>query len=138
MENNMSKFTRIGLILLLALFSATNPVLSAGAEKCGEPVPLEKLIANPPAHHSKTLWVVADVTIEFENMTACVPGKPKDRKNCLWLTIDDGPHKTDRDHARYQTKLKTWQAYSYQTVAIRATFDKTSTGHFSMWPGGLR
>ncbi len=134
----MNKSGRRGLFLLIVLPSVMNPALAAPAEKCGEPVPLEKLLANPKAYHGKALWIVADVTIEFENMTACVPGKPKDRMNCLWLTIDDGPHKTDRDDARYQTKLKTWQAYSYQTVAIRATFDKTSTGHFGMWPGGLR
>ncbi len=116
----------------------TTPVLAATNAVCGEPVPLAQLIANPDAHHGKTMWIVADVTVEFENMTACVPGKPKDRKNCLWLTVDDGPYKTDQDYARYQSKLKTWQAYSYQTVAIQATFDKSSTGHFGMWPGGLR
>ncbi len=134
----MNKLGRKGLFLLIVLLSVMNPALAAPAEKCGEPVPLEKLLANPKAYHGTALWVVADVMIEFENMTACIPGKPKNWKNCLWLTIDDGSHTTDRDHARYQTKLKAWQAYSYQTVAIRATFDKTSTGHFGMWPGGLR
>lgn len=124
--------------LLAAFLCMTTPVLAATNAVCGEPVPLEKLIASPGEYHGKALWVVADVTVEFENMTACVPGKPKDRKNCVWLTIDDGPHQTDRDHVRYQTKLKTWQAHSYQTVAIRATFDNTSTGHFGMWPAGLR
>ncbi|MEK6771042.1 MAG: tetratricopeptide repeat protein [Pseudomonadota bacterium] len=129
---------RIASFILVALLSAAPWVWAAPVEKCGEPVPLAKLIVSPDAYHGKAVWVVADVTVEFENMTACVPGKPKDRKNCLWLTIDDGPHKTDRDHARYQAKLQTWQGYNLQTVAIRATFDKTSTGHFGMWPGGLR
>ncbi len=134
----MNMLIRSGLLLCTAFLSVMNPVSAAPAEKCGEAVSLEKLIANPKAYHGKAWWIVADVTIEFENMTACVPGKPKDWKNCLWLTIDDGPHETDRDHARHQSKLKVWQGYNLQTVAIRATFDKTSTGHFSMYPGGLR
>lgn len=134
----VNKLIRSGLFLFLALLSVTYPVLAAPVEKCGESVPVERLIASPGAYHGKALWVVADVTVEFENMTACTPGKVKDRKNCLWLTIDDGPHKTERDHARYQAKLQTWQGYNLQTVAIRATFDKTSKGHFSMYPGGLR
>ena len=73
-------------------------------------------------------------------MTACPSGKEtqSERKNCLWLTIDDGPHKTDQDYARYQSKLQIWQQFNLQTVAIRGTFDKTLKGHFSMWPGGLR
>lgn len=134
----MQKQQSIRHILLATFICMTTPALAAPDKVCGEAVLLEKVIASPGAYHGKALWVVADVTVEFENMTACVPGKAKDRKNCLWLTIDDGPHKTDRDHARYQTKLQTWQGYNLQTVAVRATFDKTSTGHFGMWPAGLR
>ena len=60
------------------------------------------------------------------------------QKNCAWLEIDDGPYKTDQDYARYQSKLRIWERFDRQTVAIRATFDKNSKGHFSMWPGTLR
>jgi tetratricopeptide (TPR) repeat protein len=137
----MTTLKRIGNFLLIASLCATTSVLAAPlASECGEPVPLARLIANPDAYHGKALWVVAEVTIEFENMTAC-PSKQvtQDRyKNCLWLTIDDGPHNTDQDYARYQSKLKTWERFNLQTVAIRATFDKSLKGHFSMWPGGLR
>ena len=135
----MNTLKRIGSILLAALLCATASVLVAAPDKeCGEHVSLARLIADPETYHGRALWVVARVTIDFENMTACPPGSEIQRKNCLWLDIDEGPHKTDQDYARYQSKLQIWKRFNLQTVAIRATFDKTLKGHFSMWPGGLR
>ena len=126
-------------ILFAALLCATAPVVAAAPDpECGERVSLAGLIANPDAYHGKALWVVAYVTIDFENMTACPSENETQTKSCLWLDIDDGPYKTDQDYARYQSKLQTWKQFSLQTVAIRATFDKTLKGHFSMWPAGLR
>lgn len=133
----MNKLGRRLLFLLIVFLSVMNPVLAAPVEKCGEPVPLAKLIANPDAYHGKAMWVVAYVTIDFENTTACSSENETQAKSCLWLDIDDGPYKTDQDHARYQSKLQTWQQFNLQTVAIRATFDKTLKGYFNMWPGGL-
>lgn len=127
----------IRTILLAGLLCTTTPALAAAPE-CGEPVPLAGLIANPDAYHGKALWVVAHATIEFENMTACPSEKETQTKSCLWLDIDDGPYKTDQDFARYQSKLKVWERFTLQTVAIHATFDKTLTGHFNLWPGGLK
>lgn len=135
--NTMKQITNILLIKSLCL--TTSVLAAVPPPECGEHMPLAKMIAEPDAYHGKTLWVVADVTIEFENMTAC-PSEKQTRnkhKSCLWLNIDDGPHKTDRDYARYQSKLKIWQQFNFQTLAIHATFDKTLKGHFSMWPGGL-
>lgn len=128
---------RNGRILLAASLCATVPV-SAATPECSERVSLAKLIANPDVYHGKALWVVAHVTIDFENMTACSSENKTQAKSCLWLDMDDGPHKTGQDHARYQSKLRTWRQFNLQIVAIRATFDKTLKGHFSMWPGGLR
>lgn len=105
--------------------------------ECSKPLSLAKLIANPNAYHGKALCVVAHVTIDFENMTACPSENETKMKRCLWLTIDDGPHKTDQDYARYESKLQAWQQFNRQTVVIRATFNKSEKGHFSMWPGGL-
>jgi len=117
----------------------TTASASAAADQdCAQRVPLAKLIANPDAYHGKALWVVASVTIEFENMTACPSANETRVKSCLWLDIDDGPYKTDQDTARYESKLQTWKRFNLQTVAIRATFDKNLRGHFSMWPAGLR
>jgi tetratricopeptide (TPR) repeat protein len=99
---------------------------------------LAGLIANPDAYHGKALWVVAHVTIDFENMTACPSENETQAKSCLWLDIDDGPYNTDQDYARYQSKLQIWNRFNLQTVAIRATFDKNLKGHLSMWPAGLR
>lgn len=121
-----------------ALLCATTSVLAAPDRECGERVSLAGLIANPDAYHGKTLWVEAHVTIDFENITACPSEKETQTKSCLWLDIDDSPYKTNQDYARYQSKLRTWKRFDLQTVAIRATFDKTLKGHFSMWPGGLR
>lgn len=130
---------RIGNILLTASLCATTSALAAVPPlECGEPVPLAGLIANPDAYHGKALWVVAKVTIDFENMTACPSEKETQAKSCLWLDIDDGPYKTDQDYARYQSRLKIWERFTLQTVAIHATFDKTLTGHFNLWPGGLK
>jgi tetratricopeptide (TPR) repeat protein len=137
----MATLKRVGSILLIASLCATTSVLAALPPlECPQPVPLSKLIANPDVYHGKALWVVAEITIDFENMTACPSNQiTQDKyKNCLWLTIDDGPHTTDQDYARYQSKLLIWQQFNYQTVAIRATFDKTLKGHLSMWPGGLK
>jgi tetratricopeptide (TPR) repeat protein len=129
----------IGGILLAALLCATASVLAAATnQECGERVSLARLIANPDAYHGKALWVVAYVTIDFENMTACSSEKETQAKSCLWLDIDDGPHKTDQDYARYESKLQIWNRFNLQTVAIRATFDKNLKGHFGMWPAGLR
>jgi tetratricopeptide (TPR) repeat protein len=128
----------IGNILLTASLCATTSVLAAVPPlKCDEPLPLAGLIANPDAYHGKALWVVAHVTIDFENMTACPSGNETQAKSCLWLDIDDGPYKTDQDYARYESKLHIWRQFNLQTVAIRATFDKTLKGHFNLWPGGL-
>ena len=130
----------IGSILLaMLLYAETSVLATLPSLECPEPVPLDKLIANPDTYHGKALWVVAHVTIDFENMTACPSGKETQSKykNCLWLNIDDGPHKTDQDYARHQSKLQIWQQFNLQTVAIRATFDKTLKGHFNLWPGGL-
>jgi tetratricopeptide (TPR) repeat protein len=137
----MNTLKQISRVLFAALLCATAPLLAAAAgPECGEHVPLAKLIANPDTYHGKALWVVANVSIDFENMTACPSEKEaqSERKNCLWLNIDDGPHKTDQDYTRYQSKLQIWQQFNLQTVAIRATFDKTLKGHFNMWPAGLR
>jgi len=129
----------IGSILFAALLCAIAPVVTAAPDhECGERVSLAGLIANPDTYHGKALWVVAYVTIDFENMTACSSENETQAKSCLWLDIDDGPHKTDQDYARYESKLRTWKQFNLQTVAIRATFDKTLKGHFSMWPAGLR
>lgn len=129
----------IGSILFAALLCATAAVFAAAPDpECGERVSLAGLIAEPETYHGRTLWVVAHATIDFENMTACPSENETQAKNCLWLDIDDGPYKTDQDYARYQSKLRAWDRFNLQTVAIRATFDKTLKGHFSMWPGGLR
>lgn len=125
-----------GLFATLACVTAPTWAATPGHE-CGKPLSLAKLIANPSAYHGKAVCVVAHVTIDFENMTACPSESETAIKRCLWLTIDDGSHKTDQDYARYQSKLKAWQQFNRQTVAIRATFNKTEKGHFSMWPGGL-
>lgn len=130
---------RFGGILFVTLLCATASVLAATPQpECEEPVSLAKLIADPVTYHGRALWVVAQVTIDFENMTACPYENGTQMKSCLWLDIDDGPYKTDQDYARYQAKLQTWQRFDRQTVAIHATFDKTLKGHFGMWPGGLR
>lgn len=129
---------RIGMILFAALLCAIAPALAAPAPECSERVSLAKLIASPDAYHGKAVWVMAHVTIEFENMTACPSENETQMKDCLWLNIDDGPYKIEQDYARYKSKLKIWKRFNRQTVAIRTTFDQTSKGHFSMWPGGLR
>jgi len=134
----MNTLKHIGSILLTAFLCATAPVCFSPDPECGERVSLAKLIANPDAHHGKTLWVIASVTIDFENMTACPSENETQAKSCLWLDIDDGPYKTDQDYARYESMLQTWKRFDRQTVAIRATFDKGEKGHFSVWPGGLR
>ena len=123
--------------LFFALSCATAPSLAAPNQECGERTPLTALIANPDAYHGKALWVIAHATIDFENMTACPSENETQAGSCLWLNIGDGPLKTDQDYVRYQSKLQIWQQFNLQTVAIRATFDKTETGHFGMWPGGL-
>ncbi len=135
----MNTLKRIGRILFVASLCATASVLAAVPDpECGERVPLAKLIANPDAYHGKALWVVAHVTIDFENMTACPSENETQAKSCLWLDIDDGPYKTDQDYARYESKLQVWKRFNLQTVAVHATFDKTLKGHFNMWPAGLR
>ncbi|MCL4315670.1 MAG: hypothetical protein M1527_02195 [Gammaproteobacteria bacterium] len=125
-------------ILFAALLCATASVVAAPGPECSERVPLARLIANPDEYHGKALWVVVYATIDFENMTACPSENETQMRSCLWLDIDDGPYKTDQDYARYQSKLQIWNRFNRQAVAIRATFDKTLKGHFSMWPGGLR
>ena len=134
----MSTLTRIIRIPFVALLCTSASALAAPDQECGERVSLAALIANPDAYHGKTLWVVVYATIDFENMTACPSENETRAKSCLWLDIDDGPYKTDQDYARYQSKLRTWEQFNLQTVAIRATFDKTLTGHLGMWPAELR
>lgn len=129
---------RIGRILFIAFACATNLVAAAPNPECGERVLPAQLIANPAAYQGKVLWVVAHVTIDFENMSACPSENETRSGSCLWLNVDDGPFKTDQDHARYQSKLQIWKQFNLQTVAIHATFDQTETGHFGVWPGGLR
>ena len=120
----MNTLKHIGSILLTVLLCVTTSVLAAPNPECGERAPLAKLIANPDAYHGKALWVLAHVTIEFENMTACLSENETQSKNCLWLDIDDDPHKTDRDYARYQSKLQIWKQFNLQTVAIHAYFHR--------------
>jgi len=134
----LSALQRTIRTLLVALLCTTASLWAAADQDCVQRVPLANLIANPDAYHGKTLWVVASVTIDFENMTACPSATETQTKRCLWLDIDDGPYKTDQDYARYESKLQTWKRFNLQTVAIRATFDKSLRGHFNMWPGGLR
>ena len=129
----------IGIILLVTFLCANVPVWAAAPEQeCVGPVALAGLIADPDTYHDRTISVVVYATIEFENMTACPSGDDTQIEHCLWLDIDDGPYNTDADYARYESKLQTWIQFNRETVAIRATFDKTLNGHFSMWPGGLR
>lgn len=85
----------------------------------------------------KAVTVIAYLTLEFENMTACPSKDDTTIDRCLWLNIDDGPFKSDADYARYQTKLRDWQRFNRQTVILRASFDKNEKGHVSMWPGGM-
>lgn len=135
---NMDMLKYIVRILLLASCCLTTAVLAAPNPACGEQVSLGKLVANPAAYHGKALRVMAYITIDFENMTACPSANETQMKNCLWINIDDGSYKTDQDYPRYEAMLQNWKRFDRQTVAILAIFDKDEKGHFSMWPGGLR
>lgn len=134
----MNTLKYIGRVLFVASWCLTTPVLAAPVTKCGERVSLAKLIANPDKYHGKAMWVVAHITIDFENMTACPSENETQMNSCLWLNIDDGSYKTEQDYPRYEAMLQNWKRFDRQTVAIHATFDKGEKGHFSMWPGGLR
>lgn len=136
----MGMLKQIKRAVLTTLLCVVFPVWASGQNtECGETVLLEKLIANPDTYQGKTVWVRAYVSIDFENMTACPPEKDSMIEHCLWLDIAGGSYDENQDYVRYESKLKIWQQrYNYQTVAIRATFDKTLKGHFSMWPGGLK
>jgi hypothetical protein len=134
----MIALNRSMVLLFAALSCASATAFAARDAACGERVPLAALIANPDAYHGKALWVVAHATIDFENMTACPSANDTEIRNCLWLDIDDGPYKTDQDYARYLAKRHRWDRFNRETVAIRATFDRTLKGHMSLWPGGLR
>lgn len=129
---------RIGRILFVASWCLTTSVFAAPNSGGGESVSLAKLIANPDVYHGKVVRVVAYITIDFENMTACPSENETPKKNCLWLDVDDGSYKTNQDYPRYSAMLQQWNRFNHQKVAIRATFDKDEKGHFSMWPGGLR
>ncbi len=129
---------RIAGILFAGLLGMPGPALLAAPNlACGASATLAELIANPAAYHGKALSVVGYVTIEFENMTLCPSATETRMSDCLWLTIDDGPHRTDADFARYQSKRQVWDRFHRKTVAIKANFDQVEKGHFSMWPGGL-
>jgi tetratricopeptide (TPR) repeat protein len=134
----MSALKRMIGILFVVSWCASAPASAARDPACSESVSLAALIADPDVYHGRTLWVVAHVTIEFENMTACPSGNGTDAKHCLWVDIDDGPYRSDTDYARYQSKLLAWEPFNLQDVAIHATFDKTLKGHLGMFPGGLR
>jgi rubrerythrin len=128
----------IGRILFVASWCLATLVLAAPDPECGERVSLDKLIANPEKYHGKEVLVVAHITIDFENMTACPTENETQMKSCLWINIDDGSYKTEQDYPRYEAMLQNWKRFDSQIVAIHATFDKGEKGHFSMWPGGLR
>ena len=121
--------------MLFALWSTVS--VAAQSAECDQRVPLADLISSPSRYEGKPLWVVAHVTIQFENMTACSSASETQAKNCLWLAIDDGPHQADRDYARYQSKLRHWMVFDGQTVAIHARLKQGASGHFGMWPGEL-
>ena len=123
--------------LLAALSCAFLQTVTAADPVCGEVASVAQLLAKPAAYDGKTVWVVAQVTIDFENMTACPANAQTGTQRCLWLDLDEGPHKTDRDYARYESKLRAWQPFNLQTVAVRARFDKTLKGHLGLWPAGL-
>ncbi len=133
----MYSLKRIGWILFVASWCLSASVLAVPDSECSKRMSLAELIANPDKYQGKEVQVIAHITIDFENMTACPSEHDTQRESCLWLDIDDGPDKSDQDYARYQAKLQTWNRFNLQTVAIRATFDKSEKGHFSMWPGGL-
>lgn len=137
MSSQLVKVVDFLRVLAAALVCVAAPTLFAADRQCAQPTQLATLIAESDAHHGKAFWVVAYATIEFENMTICPSETERRTQSCLWLTIDDGPFDTDADHTRYRSKLKAWEQFTLQTVAIRATFDKNSRGHFGMWPGGL-
>lgn len=120
--------------LLLATATAA---LAAPTPGCPDRTTLAALIANPKTFHGKPVSITAYVTIEFENMKACPSENETEISRCLWLIIDDGPHRSDADYARYQSKLQTWTPLSREILTLDATFDQNEKGHFSMWPGGL-
>lgn len=128
---------RIGSALLIASWCLTTPALAAPGPECHAHTPLAMLTSHPDNYHGKVLVLIAYVTIEFENMTACPAENETQMKNCLWINIDDGSYKTEQDYPRYEAMLQNWKRFDRQTVAIRATFDKSEKGHFSMWPGSL-
>ncbi len=134
----MNKLKLAISILFFASWCLSATVLAAPDPECGDRVPLAELIANPDKYHGKEVLVVAHITIEFENMTACPSENETQRENCLWLDIDDGSYKTGQDYPRYGAMLQNWERFDHQTVAIHAAFDKSEKGHFSMWPGGLK
>lgn len=136
----MSWRKRIAVALPAMMLGAAAPALEAAEQGCGEAVNVAALVANPAAYHGKALWVVAHVTIDFENMTACPSEKDTRTERCLWLQIDSPGTTTGAEndrYERYQARRAVWNRYNLQTVAVRATFDRNERGHFSMWPGGL-
>jgi hypothetical protein len=124
--------------VLLGILAAASAAWADSEKECAKPVPMAQLIADRDKYQGQELWVMAYVTIEFENMTACPSKGETDRHHCLWLQINDGPYKTDNDYARYESKKRIWKQFDRQTILIRATFDKDENGHFNMWPGTLR
>jgi hypothetical protein len=101
----MNTLKHIGIILFAASCCLAIPALAAPATECGERVPLAKLIASPDNYHGKAMWVVAHITIDFENMTAC-PSKNKTQvESCLWLDIVDGPYKTEQEYTSLRDKV---------------------------------
>lgn len=134
----MNTLKRVGSILIVASCCLIPRVWAAPNPECGDRVSLAELVANPDKYHGKTISVVAHITIDFENMTACPSENNTQMESCLWINIDDGTYKTEQDYPRYEAMLQNWKRFNRQTVSIHATFDKGEKGHFSMWPSGLR
>lgn len=107
------------------------------ARELGEPVSIIRLVANPDAYDGKVVFVTGYLTVGLENNSLCLSREPASSHDCLWVELDDGPWESKADERRFLNRQKEWLTYSQQRVSIRATLDKTNTGHFGGWSAGL-
>lgn len=126
---------KLSLFLCTALVTS----LASDASPDSEPmVPVMHLLAHLDEYDGKEINVTGYLTVELENDSLCASARESGARDCLWVNLDDGPWESADDEKRVRARLKELAHYGGQLVSLRATLDKTTTGHLGMWSAGLR
>jgi len=94
---------------------------------------IEELIKNPSHYHKRRVLITGFISFQFEGHEIYI------NQNRLWLHLFTGPPYTEEEIIKDLDKINAFRKiFEGKFVSLVGTFDQNNSGHFGLWPAGLR